>query len=475
MPPMIRKLESLRTSADLFERLHGEQGSMFLDSSLRNDAGRFSIIGIRPYLVIEARGGVTFENGEPVDISFLDCLRHHLRQAGRLLHDLETMMGDRGPAYGDIAHLPLTCGALGFLAYDFGMGFEGIASRHVSRGKLPDACLCFHDILIIEDHRLGYFIVIAAGRLEDAEAEVEMVRSLLEEVGRIDPPLRQTHLADFTSDFTVDGYHSALRRAIGHMVDGDIYVMNMTQRLEMPIPDDPYDMYRYLRTHNPAPFSAYMNGGDWQICCASMERFLRVRDNAVETRPIKGTRPRGDDPETDAANRRELEESAKDHSELLMIVDLERNDLSRVCEPGSVKVVSHFDIEEYATVFHLVSTIEGRLRDDRDALDLVESAFPGGSITGTPKIRAMQIIDELENSRRGLYTGSIGYFSATGDCDLNIVIRTAVCEQGRCTVGVGGGITYESDVGFEYEETLQKAKAIREAIGATADGGAEGR
>ena len=191
---------------------------------------------------------------------------------------------------------------------------------------------------------------------------------------------------------------------------------------------------------------------------------MLVKDGIVETRPIKGTRPRGTTPEEDLALKQELAESSKDKSELLMVVDLERNDLNHVCVPGTVKVTRHFDVETYATVFHLVTTIIGKLRPELDVLDLIRAAFPGGSITGTPKIRAMEIIDELEHNRRGLYTGSIGYLSLDGSCDLNIVIRTAVCKDGCYYLGVGGGITCESDLEFEYEETLQKAKAVLEAI-----------
>lgn len=200
------------------------------------------------------------------------------------------------------------------------------------------------------------------------------------------------------------------------------------------------------------------------MVAASPERFLKVKDHHIVTRPIKGTRKRGETPEEDALLRAELEASEKDKSELLMIVDLERNDLNRVSVPGSVKVTELFAVEEYATVFHLISNVEGDLKPELTVMDLIEAAFPGGSITGAPKLRAMEIIDELEHSSRNLYTGSMGYLSLSGDCDLNIVIRTAVCQDGVYHLGVGGGITCESDLEFEYEETLQKAKALLQAM-----------
>ncbi|EGW41408.1 chorismate binding enzyme family protein [Desulfosporosinus sp. OT] len=198
--------------------------------------------------------------------------------------------------------------------------------------------------------------------------------------------------------------------------------------------------------------------------CSSPERFLKLGDGIAETRPIKGTRKRGETPEEDDALRTELLHSSKDRSELLMIVDLERNDLNKVCEPGSVEVTQLFDVEAYATVFHLVSTIVGKLKEGMTAMDLLMAMFPGGSITGAPKRRAMEIIDEVEHSRRGLYTGSIGYLSFDNSCDFNIVIRTAVYQDGIYHLGVGGGITCESELEFEFEETEQKAKALLEAI-----------
>ena len=227
---------------------------------------------------------------------------------------------------------------------------------------------------------------------------------------------------------------------------------------------EPLDVFYDLREANPSPFGGYLDYGEYQIICASPERFLKMKNRKINTRPIKGTRKRGETEEEDIRMRKELENSGKDKSELLMIVDLERNDLNRVCVPGSVKVTELFTVEEYATVFHLVSDIEGQLQEEKDIIDLMDAAFPGGSITGAPKYRAMEIIDELEHGKRNLYTGSIGYLTLDGDCDFNIVIRTAVHKDGKYYLGVGGGITAESDLEFEYEETLQKAKAVLEAM-----------
>lgn len=267
-----------------------------------------------------------------------------------------------------------------------------------------------------------------------------------------------------TANFTKPDYMDAVQHMIDYIVEGDIYVVNMTQQLQIKSPVEPYHMFQRLRTNNPSPFGGYLNFGDFQIICASPERFLQMRDKTVQTRPIKGTRKRGDTPEEDAALKEELAASEKDQSELLMILDLERNDLNRVCVPGSVRVTELFAVETYATVFHLIANVVGQLRPELSAMDLLEAAFPGGSITGAPKLRAMELIDKEEHSRRNLYTGSIGYIALNGDCDFNIVIRTAVHKDGIYHLGVGGGITCESDLEFEHEETLQKARALLRAL-----------
>ena len=279
-----------------------------------------------------------------------------------------------------------------------------------------------------------------------------------------DTIIKKVYEIKVQSNFEKEPYKRAIGQMIRYINEGDIYIANMTRHLMIESDKSPLKVFYNLRKNNPSPFGAYMDLGEYQIVCASPERFLKMKDHHVTTRPIKGTRKRGCTPEEDAQLRQELQQSEKDKSELLMIVDLERNDLNRVCKPGSVKVTELFTVEEYATVFHLVSNIEGELEEGKNAMDLLEAAFPGGSITGAPKYRAMEIIDELEHGKRNLYTGSIGYLSLDGSCDLNIVIRTALHKDGRYHLGVGGGITAESELEFEYEETMQKAKAILDAL-----------
>lgn len=448
MKTTVQKLSLYKEAADIFSLYYQDTDAVFLDSSLKNTLGQFSIIGLHPYLKLEETDGVLYRNGQKASGSIEEALSVCLKE-NKEIHDLP---------------LPLIAGAIGYFSYDYGRKFEHIATKHPKRLHIPDALFVFYDNLIIEDKENQVLYVTARGELSAPEESIQAIVQAIETVNPCPIPPKGTHLADFHADFIKKDYKQAVDDVINYIIEGDIYITNMTQQLTVESSKHPYDVFRYLRTHNPSPFGGYFNYGDFQIASASPERFMLVKDGIVETRPIKGTRPRGTTPEEDLALKQELADSSKDKSELLMVVDLERNDLNHVCIPGSVKVTRHFDVETYATVFHLVTTIIGKLRPELDVLDLIRAAFPGGSITGTPKIRAMEIIDELEHNRRGLYTGSIGYLSLDGSCDLNIVIRTAVCKDGLYHLGVGGGITCESDLEFEYEETLQKAKAVLEAI-----------
>jgi para-aminobenzoate synthetase component 1 len=268
------------------------------------------------------------------------------------------------------------------------------------------------------------------------------------------------------STFTHRGYLDAVARVREYIVAGDIFQANLSQRFQSPLTEPPFDLYTRLRRRNPAPFSAYLAFDDLAVLSASPERFLRLDDQRrlVETRPIKGTRPRGLGPMHDAALGRALAESAKDRAENVMIVDLLRNDLSRVCRAGTVRVPELFALEQLPTVHHLVSTVVGELAPGLEGVDLIRAAFPGGSITGAPKVRAMEIIAELEPTQRGVYCGSIGYLSATGALDTSIVIRTYLALRGRVYFQAGGGIVADSDVELEYRETLDKARALIDTL-----------
>ena len=276
------------------------------------------------------------------------------------------------------------------------------------------------------------------------------------------------------STFTRDGYLEAVAQVIEYIRAGDVFQANLSQRFRAPLQGTAFALYRRLRARNPAPFSAYLDFGDVIVASASPERFLQVADGRVEARPIKGTRPRGAAPAEDAALALALVQSEKDRAENAMIVDVLRNDLSRVCRPGTVSAPDLFRVEQYATVQHLVSTVVGELASGYDALDLLRAAFPGGSVTGAPKVRAMQIIAELEPTPRGVYCGAIGYWSVTGSLDSSIAIRTCTVREGEeegegdgageVSFQAGGGIVADSDPAAEYVETLDKARGVIAAL-----------
>jgi para-aminobenzoate synthetase component 1 len=272
---------------------------------------------------------------------------------------------------------------------------------------------------------------------------------------------------DVRSSYTHAGYLDAVTRVREYILAGDIFQANLSQRFEAPLHEQPWELYLRMRQRNAAPFAAFLDFPEATVLSASPERFLRVDvGGRVETRPIKGTRPRGIGPEHDGALGQALTESAKDRAENLMIVDLMRNDLSRVCSPGTVRVPELFALERYATVHHLVSTVVGQLAPGCDALDLLRASFPGGSITGAPKVRAMEIIAELEPSQRSIYCGGIGYWSVTGAFDTNIAIRTVIAPRSRRRVyfNAGGGIVADSDPEQEYRETLDKARGMIDSL-----------
>lgn len=447
---VIRELDPFRSAAELFQYFADEKDSAFLDSSLVNQLGRYSIIGAYPYLrLVKDDSGFYINGQKTTESTFEEYLKKYL-----LEHKDENK-----------SSLPMVSGAIGYFSYEYGRKLMQVASCKENLVSIPDAMLIFYDFYVIEDRHEKKTYLVANGITEDAEKLLSCVER------RISEPTEETagictdsYNIEVTPNFEKEEYKQAVDDMIRYIIEGDIYITNMTQQLKVKSDKKPLDVFYDLRENNPSPFGGYMDYGDFQIVCASPERFLKMKQGHVNTRPIKGTRKRGETSEEDLFMRTELENSEKDKSELLMIVDLERNDLNRVCRPGSVKVTELFTVEEYATVFHLVSDIEGELEEGKTVMDLLEAAFPGGSITGAPKYRAMEIIDELENNQRNLYTGSIGYLTLDGDCDFNIVIRTALHKDGMYYLGVGGGITAESDLEFEYEETLQKAKAVLEAM-----------
>jgi para-aminobenzoate synthetase component 1 len=467
--PLVEELRPAPEPVAATERFLGQPHLLFLDSAADPDRlGRFSFLAAAPVAVVRTKG----RGGIPA-----------LQQAHHLLDPY------RVPPVPGLP--PFQGGIAGYLAYDYGAVLERLPAPRYDDLNLPDAVLGLYDWVIAWDHRAGRAWVISTGiprlgaeRTETAAERLAWVRRVLAgpgvgAAGRGGPrhataspapsyPLSGTDRGigiGLRSSFTHRGYLDAVTRVRDYIIAGDIFQANLSQRLEAPLEEDPWHLYRRLREVNPAPFAAYLEVDGVHIASASPERFLRVdADGHVETRPIKGTSPRGLSPEHDAALSRALWDSEKDRAENLMIVDLLRNDLSRTCRPGTVRVPELFSLERYRTVHHLVSTVIGDLAPGRTAEDLLAAAFPGGSITGAPKVRAMEIIAELEPSRRGIYCGSIGYLSVTGAMDTNIVIRTLVAAGGRVTFSVGGGIVSDSEPESEYQETLDKARALIAAL-----------
>jgi para-aminobenzoate synthetase component 1 len=366
-------------------------------------------------------------------------------------------------------------GCFGFFGYDLKNFVEPKLPRStVDDLNLADAFAGFYSSVVVFDHQLRQTTIISTGLNADgarsaskAHAELEDWKAVIqsaEEFSAETPTLESNDGAEVSSNMTRAEYEQAVERAIQYIRQGDIYQVNLAHRLTAALTTAPWTFYKQLLESSPAPFAAYLDAGDFQLACSSPERFLRLSGAHIQTRPIKGTRPRDPDPTRDAQLTYELQTSAKEMSELVMITDLLRNDLGRVCEFGSVHVPELVRLERYPQVQHLVSTVEGRLRGDITHLRALAQSFPGGSITGAPKIRAMQIIDELETVTRGPYTGALGYLGFNRESQFNILIRTAVLKNSHAHFHAGAGIVADSNPTAEYNETLAKAAGFLAAL-----------
>ena len=438
---------------------------VFLDSATHPEqAGRYSFLVADPATIVRSKGALTQQLGEG---RWTRVAADPVAHVSALLEPF---------AAEPVAGLPpFQGGAAGYVGYDWGAQLERVPRTRYDDLAIPDVMLGLYDWVIAWDHQTKRAWVISTGIPEQGAARRDRTARRLAFVKERLAERRSDRLAapsypvpdvpGLRSNFTREGYLDAVARVIEYVYAGDIFQANLSQRLEAPLAGTPFELYRRLRQRNPAPFAAYLAFGDVVVVSSSPERFLCVdAGRRVETRPIKGTRPRGVGPEHDAALALALAESDKDRAENVMIVDLLRNDLSRVCQPGTVRVPELFALEHYQTVHHLVSTVVGELAPELDALDLLRAAFPGGSITGAPKVRAMQIIAELEPTQRGVYCGSIGYLSATGALDTSIVIRTYLVVGRDVYFQVGGGIVADSDPEQEYRETLDKARGLIAAL-----------
>ncbi|MFP4040213.1 MAG: aminodeoxychorismate synthase component I [Desulfosudaceae bacterium] len=434
-------------------RLADEPDTVLLASGGEPDCARYHLLAAWPRLTMTARAGrVVLRAGTG---------RDNIHQTTweispfRALRALLSAFRINGP----LPDLPVAAGLFGYFAYDLKDWLEELPNTVVDDLDLPDSYLIVPRLIMVHDRRTG---ATTACLPEFPDLATDEIPDRLERRRQGPPPLSQniTGGGRFRSNFTRPDYLDAVQTIIDYIAAGDAYQVNLSQRFATDFKGRPFDLFTALFQKNPAPFFAFINAGDHHIISTSPERFLKQRGNRLETRPIKGTRPRGKTGAEDRANREELRQSSKDEAELSMIVDLLRNDLGRVCRGGTVRVTDHKRMEAYHNVFHLVSIVEGELAAGKDAADILAATFPGGSITGCPKIRAMEIIDELEPCRRHIYTGSIGYISFHDTMDLSIAIRTATIRDDRLIYAAGGGIVYDSCPDDEFAETLAKADTI---------------
>lgn len=448
---LIAPLPYFTDSAELFSVYADKAWAVFLDSGFpSSNQGRYDIIAADPVCTLVTHGetteitcnGATIKSAE----NPFDLVKQQLRSFPSFSADLND--------------LPFGGGAIGYFSYDLARRLEALPAIAKDAEHIAEMAVGIYQWAVVVDHQQQKsYLVGNCGR----QKWQDLIRQFSHK-----PASREHHafkvVGEIKSNMDRDFYVRAFNRIKHYLKEGDCYQVNLTQRFAADCEGDSWTAYQTLRKLNAAPFSCYLNLPEVRILSSSPERFLKLTHGTVETKPIKGTRPRKQDYAEDQQQIKDLEASPKDRAENLMIVDLLRNDISKTCKSGSVKVPVLFDVESYATVHHLVSTVTGRLADDQHALDLLKSCFPGGSITGAPKIRAMEIIEELEPNRRGVYCGAIGYIGFNGNMDTNIAIRTLVHSENTIRFWAGGGIVNDSVAEEEYQESFDKAAAMLDLL-----------
>ena len=444
-------------SSILFEKFADEPWAVFLDSNQPNAIhGRYDIISARPKVSITSKNNKNNIDSWASSLSVpgdpFSVIREYLPLSKPQQRD-------------DRLRLPFIGGAIGYFSYDLGRSLENLPSLSEDDLDFPDMKVGIYSWAIVVDHLNKKTVIVADKTDLRMRREWDDLVKYISDTSNVKTKrIEYKVLSEVKSNMAEATYKTAFNKIKSYIQEGDCYQVNLAQRFSASVEGSAWQAYCILRNINPSPFSAYLNYADFQILSNSPERFLSVKDNVVETKPIKGTRPRSKVSYEDDALMRELAHSKKDQAENVMIVDLLRNDISKNCALGSVKVPKLFDIESYPNVHHMVSTITGKLRDHRSAIDLLRGSFPGGSITGAPKLRSMEIIEELEPHRRGIYCGAIGYISNDGNMDTNIAIRTILHKNHHMYFYAGGGIVYDSEVSAEYQETFDKAAAMMQVL-----------
>ncbi|MET0357029.1 MAG: aminodeoxychorismate synthase component I [Cellvibrio sp.] len=456
---VLHPIKYTQNSADWFMLLRDFSMPVWLDSGHpQSPYGRFDILSAAPSVTLNTYGNITHIQKDGINETSSE-------NPFSLLHDLLP------PIQTPLAEIPFCGGLLGYFGYDLGRRLEKLPEAARQDIHLPDMCLGIYPWAIVQDHRKekSWLVINKAispaynflniQLLCDEAGQNNRFHSLKQSVKSNNKPFE---ISKFESNLKVSNYCSSVDKILAYINAGDCYQVNFAQRFSTPYKGDTFAAYLKLRESLPSPFSAYMELDGGSILSLSPERFIKLEQRMAETKPIKGTIARGITPEEDAANAATLQSSLKDRAENLMIVDLLRNDLSKSCQ--DVRVNELFGLQSFANVHHLVSTITGTLKPQKNAIDLLAGSFPGGSITGAPKIRAMQIIEELEPVRRSVYCGSIGYISACGNMDTNIAIRTLVCDQDMIHCWGGGGIVADSEPRKEYQESIAKVKVLLDTL-----------
>ncbi|KAF7770193.1 para-aminobenzoate synthetase component I [Pseudoalteromonas citrea] len=437
-----KKLDISLSTVALFEQFAHLPHAILLDSSnAQHENSRYDIISINPVHVLEAKSQHVFLDGEQTHLSWFEAISHHLTQLCTT------------PAPFD---LPFCGGWLGYFGYDLGRYIEKVPQLAQQDITLPDMVVGLYLDALIKDTKTNTWYYVSQPTIDNVQSYLSLISNKMTNQSISAFTLTQ----NWGSNLSQAQYFEKFAQIQAYLKSGDCYQINLAQRFSAQFTGSPWDAYKRLQTQNKAPFSAFINLPQGAVISVSPERFLLVNNQQVESKPIKGTLPRLVDPDADHQQSIKLQNSPKDRAENVMIVDLLRNDLGKVAKPGSVCVPKLFHIESFPAVHHLVSTVTSELADGKTAVDQLYAAFPGGSITGAPKIRAMEIIEELEPHRRSVYCGSIGYLSACGRMDTSITIRTLVCDEQNIYCWAGGGIVADSDAHSEYQETFHKVQKI---------------
>ncbi|AJA47492.1 anthranilate synthase component 1 [Clostridium pasteurianum DSM 525 = ATCC 6013] len=446
------------TPITLYYNLQGRKKFLLESVYSEKEIGRYSFMGADPYMTIKSYKDEIIISGDNGTKTVYGKVLDYVKQYVNIDYNSE------------VFNIPFTGGAIGYVGYDVVRQYEKLPDNNIDELKVPEANLMFYKIFICYDH-FKHNINIVYNVFPEDNSDYNKITETLDNIkqsiisGNVLHPLKEANLnKEFESNVTEEEYCEIVERAKEYIKAGDIFQVVPSQRLKFKNSSEPFDVYRRLRSKNPSPYLFYIDFEDFQIAGSSPESLVSVKDNRVITNPIAGTRPRGKSSEEDEKLKKELLEDEKEKAEHLMLVDLGRNDIGRISEFGTVNVDRFMEIDLYSHVMHIVSMVSGELKKELNCFDALSSCLPVGTVSGAPKVRAMEIIDELENVRRGIYAGAVGYFSHNGNMDTCIAIRTIVFKDDYAYVQSGAGIVYDSDPKTEYRETLNKAMAMKEVI-----------